>query len=78
MTQNLLCNLPANPTDDDWDVSLIDGQLLANGGSYDLIQAVASGDRQLATEEINKIDNPDQHDLLSRIVDRLLLIVTQH
>lgn len=70
-----LCNLPDCPKDINWAVGFVDGQLLANGASYDLIRAVALGDWDKIRSELGEIIDPDRRDRLTRIVERIVPIV---
>lgn len=70
-----LHNLPDDDRTEDWDVGFLDGQILAAGGSRDLIRAVAEGDHNWARQELAKVQDQKQRDRLVQIVDRLLRII---
>jgi hypothetical protein len=69
-----VCGLPDDPTIKNWEVGLVDGQLLPHGGSRELIIAVADGDHDQARAELNKLPEPKRSEL-GKIVKRLAPIV---
>jgi hypothetical protein len=73
-----ICNLPADPTSEDWEVGFVDGQLFANGGSYDLICAVATGDHEKVRSEICMVSDIEKRKRLTRIVERIIPIVARN
>jgi hypothetical protein len=73
-----ICNLPADPTSDNWEVGFVDGQLLAHGASYDLIRAVAAGDHEKVRSEIVSISDLEKRINLTNIVGRIIPILAQY
>jgi hypothetical protein len=69
-----VCGLPDDPSVKNWEVGLVDGQLLPHGGSRELILAVADGDHDQARAELNKLPEPKRSEL-GKIVKRLAPIV---
>ena len=73
-----ICNLPANPATENWEVGFVDGQLLVHGASYDLISAVAAGDYQKVRSEIAMIPDLEKQINLTLIIERIIPIIAQH
>jgi hypothetical protein len=73
-----ICNLPADPTSDNWEVGFVDGQLLAHGASYDLISAVAAGDYEKVRSEIGMIPDLEKQIRLTNIVERIIPIIARY
>jgi hypothetical protein len=70
-----LCNLPANPITENWEVGFIDGQLLPHGASYELIKAVSLGDQDGMKAELEKITDQERRERLIKIVERIAPII---
>lgn len=73
-----ICNLPADPTSEDWEVGFVDGQLLVHGASYDLIGAVAAGDYEKVRSEIAMIPDLEKQINLTLIIEQIIPIIAQH
>jgi hypothetical protein len=73
-----LHNLPDDPNVTTWQVGFIDGQLLPHGASRELIQAVASGDRNQIEIELQKVSDVARREPLNTVIQRLLPIVQRN
>ena len=73
-----ICNLPADPSSEDWEVGSVDGQLLAHGASYDLIRAVAAGDHQKVRSEIATISDLEKRTNLTNVIERIIPIIARY
>ena len=73
-----ICNLPTDPTNDNWEVGFVDGQLLAHGASYDLICAIAAGNYKKVRSEIGMISDLEKQITLTLIVERIIPIIARH
>lgn len=60
------------------EVGFVDGQLLPHGASHELIQAVATGDRNQVEVELQKISDPAKRERLIGIIQRLAPIIAKH
>ncbi len=70
-----LHNLPVDNSVEDWEVGFLDGQILAAGGSRDLVRLVAEGNHDRISKELAKVTDQEQRDRLVLIVDRLLRMI---
>ena len=70
-----LHNLPDDDSTENWEVGFMDGQILAAGGSKDLIRATAEGNHNWMRQELEKVVDQEQRDRLVAIVERLARIV---
>lgn len=57
------------------EVGLIDGQLLANGASWELIHAVERGNDQEIATLLSLVSDQEERERLTRIIERLRIVL---